>query len=106
MLTTSVLLETASYLYYNQHINRCAVTQDTVRTYDNVTYTYNKKDTCWTLISADCVEQPTFAVFIKRDEQVQNRPGLLVIIGNVKVEFQPVNDIEYRIYVKGFKQTT
>ena len=106
MLTTSVSQETAGYLYYNQHINRCAVTQNTVRTYDNVTYTYNKKDTCWTLISADCVEQPTFAVFIKRDEQVQTRPGLLVIIGNVKVEFQPVNDIEYRIYVKGFKQTT
>ena len=81
------------------------MTQADVRTYDNVTYTYSKQDTCWTLISADCVEQPTFAVFIKKDEQIQARPGLLVIIGNVKVEFQPVNGIEYRIYVKGLKQT-
>ena len=39
---------------------------DEIRTYDNVTYQYQMHD-CWTLISADCSENPMFAVFMKKD---------------------------------------
>ena len=57
------------------------------------------------LVFADCMEQPILTVFIQSEEQIQHQPVLLLFISNVKVKvvFQPANDIEYRIYVTGFK---
>ena len=57
------------------------------------------------LVFADCMEQPILTVFIQSEEQIQHQPVLLLFISNVKdkVVFQPANDIEYRIYVTGFK---
>ena len=51
------------------------------------------------------MEQPILTVFIQSEEQIQHQPVLLLFISNVKVKvvFQPANDIEYRIYVTGFK---
>merc|ERR1719282_484065 len=42
--TSYLTPESVNYLFFNQHINFCAVTKENVRTYDNVTYPYTKED--------------------------------------------------------------
>lgn len=45
-------------------INPCVTTAETVRTNDNVTYSYNS-GSCWNLNSAHCGPNPSYAVFTK-----------------------------------------
>jgi len=98
--TSYITPETLTYLYYNQIINTCTLTKTNVRTFDNVTYPYVKEDTCWTLVAADCVENPTFAVFMKKDERTKQLV-LRVMVGDTKVEFIPINEKEFQLFLKG-----
>jgi len=105
--TSYLTPETFMYMLSNQHIARCTLSKDTlldkatVRTYDNVTYTFTKEDSCWTLVTADCVESPTFAVFYKMDKTT-SMMALMMMIGNTYVEFVPTTaEGQYKIYLKG-----
>lgn len=44
----------------------CIVTSGTVRTNDNVTFSYPANN-CWTLTSANCGPKPSYAVFQKKN---------------------------------------
>ena len=105
--TSYVTPETLMYMMMNQHIAKCTLSKDTlldkatVRTYDNVTYTFTKEDPCWTLLTADCVESPTFAVFYKMDKAT-SKMSVMMMFGNTQVEFVPTTmDGTYKIYLKG-----
>ena len=101
--------EMISYMYYNNIINHCHATSQSVRTYDNVTYPYTMDHSCWTLISSDCYENPSFAVFIKKTEKAPI--GLMAFVGDQRVEFIPletnkvnikINDLDYDLQDNGF----
>ena len=64
----------------------CRATNDEVRTYTNVTYNYEMHD-CWTLLSADCSEQPMFAVFMKKVDE--NRVAVRMQVKGHAIEIQP-----------------
>jgi hypothetical protein len=109
-LTKSLIKpEMMNYMYYNNILNHCHATTKSVRTYDNVTYPYTMDHTCYTLISSDCSEHPSFAVFIKKTEN--DRVGIMAFIGDQKVEFIPmennkvqmkINDQEFVLQDNGF----
>merc|ERR1711910_102443 len=63
--------ELLTTLFYNNIINHCVATSQTMRTFDNVTYPYHMDHKCWTLLSSDCSEHPSFAVFMRKDEQAR-----------------------------------
>ena len=98
--TSYLTPESVNYLFFNQHINFCAVTKENVRTYDNVTYPYTKEDDCWTLVTADGVENPLFAVFMKKDQRTE-RIALMMMVGNNRIDLIPVNDKDFRLFIKG-----
>jgi len=100
--------ELMTYMYYNNIINHCHATRHHIRTYDNVTYPYTMDHSCWTLISSDCYEHPSFGVFVKKAENALI--GLMAFIGDQKVEIIPVdanqimikiNDQEHEILDNG-----
>merc|ERR1711887_117570 len=104
--TSAIHPEIMPYLYYNTH---CHATSNTIRTYDNVTYPYTMNHACYTLISSDCQEHPSFAVFIKKYEDT--KVGMMAFIGDQKVEMIPgntdkiqlkINDQEYVMKNTGF----
>ena len=82
--TSAIQPEMMPYFYYNTH---CHATSKTIRTYDNVTYPYTMDHSCHTLISSDCQEHPSFAVFIKKYEDA--KIGMMAFIGDQKVEMIP-----------------
>merc|ERR1712212_392705 len=82
--TSAIQPEMMPYLYYNTH---CHATSNTIRTYDNVTYPYTMNHACYTLISSDCQEHPSFAVFIKKYQDT--KVGMMAFIGDQKVEMIP-----------------
>ena len=94
--------ELLTYMYYNEIINHCTATSKSIRTYDNVTYPYTVDHSCWTLISADCNEHPSFAVFMKKEKKTPL--ALMLFIGDMKIEFVPLKSKTFRIYVKGDEQ--
>merc|ERR1711910_153334 len=63
--------ELLTTLFYNDIINHCVATSQTMRTFDNVTYPCHMDHKCWTLLSSDCSEHPSFAVFMRKDEQAR-----------------------------------
>merc|ERR1712106_245792 len=91
--------ELLTYMYYNHMINHCHATSKTIRTYDNVTYPYTMDHSCWTLISSDCNDQPSFAVFIRKEKKTPI--GLMLFIGDLKLEFVPIKYNTFRIYLQG-----
>jgi len=95
--------ELITTLFYNNIINHCIATSQTMRTYDNVTYPYHMDHKCWTLISSDCSEHPSFAVFMRKEEklpqqlqlQEQKAPlGLMVFLGDQVIELLPLDTHE------------
>ena len=88
-----------STLFYNNILNHCLATSHTIHTFDNVTYPYTVDHDCWKLISSDCSEHPSFAVFMKKEEKTPL--GLLTFIGNDKVEFMPVEKDRFKIKING-----
>eukprot|EP00092_Neocalanus_flemingeri_P063290 GFUD01076531.1.p1 GENE.GFUD01076531.1~~GFUD01076531.1.p1 ORF type:complete len:214 (-),score=53.48 GFUD01076531.1:93-734(-) len=101
--------ELITYMYYNNIINHCHATSQSVRTYDNVTYPYTMDHSCWTLISSDCYEHPSFAVFIKKTEKAP--VGMMAFIGDQRVELTPteqnkvqikINDQDFDLQDNGF----
>merc|ERR1711872_955035 len=76
--TSYITPETLTYLYYNQIINTCTLTKTNVRTFENV----------------------TFAVFMKKDERTKQLV-LRVMVGDTKVEFIPINEKEFQLFLKG-----
>ena len=83
-------------LHNHDILNYCTASNKHVRTYDNVTYNYEMHD-CWTLVSAHCVEDPEFAVFMKKDQNKQM--ALMVFIGGHKIEIIPSSSSRYYITV-------
>merc|ERR1739846_268211 len=83
--------------YYNNIVNHCHTTRHHVRTYDNVTYPYTMDRSCWTLISSDCYEHPSFGVFVKKAER--DLIGLMAFIGDQKVELIPMDTKEMMIKI-------
>jgi len=88
--------EMTKYLYANKLFANCIASRATVRTFDNVTYDFMEgmDHQCYSLLSTDCTEKPTFAVFFKKDktkeEEKKNLPlELLMYIGNEKIEIIP-----------------
>ena len=86
----------ATYLGANRIINTCLATRQTVRTYDNVTYDFRQgmDHGCFSLLSSDCSERPTYAVFMKKDvtkakERKELPMELLTYIGDEKIEIMP-----------------
>ena len=51
--------------FYLSSPDPCVLTSETIRTNDNVTYSY-EPSSCWTLASAHCGPKPAFAVFTKK----------------------------------------
>jgi len=110
LLTKSLIQpEMMIYMYYNNILNHCDATSQDIRTYDNVTYPYTMDHSCYSLISSDCGEHPTFAVFAKKIDEAHI--GLMAFIGNEKIEFIPfdnekinvkVNDVEYVMHDGAF----
>jgi len=59
--------ESPAYKLYKMGVIKlCQATSQYVNTMDNVTYTYNPPS-CWTLMSGHCADQPSYAVFIKKN---------------------------------------
>jgi len=85
-------------LHDHDLLNYCTVSNDEVRTYDNVTYSYQMHD-CWTLISADCSEDPTAAVFMKKDRA--NKISMRIMIGSNTIEIKPSGYSSYELTVDG-----
>jgi len=85
-------------LHGHDLLNYCTVSNDQVRTYDNVTYDYMMHD-CWTLIYADCSEQPEAAVFIKKNQA--NKISMRILIGSHTIEIQPAGYSSYELTVDG-----
>lgn len=79
-------------------VNYCTASNEQVRTYDNVTYGYQMHD-CWTLLSADCSENPTFAVFMKKDET--NKMSLKIQMGGQFVQIKPSGYSMFELTVDG-----
>jgi len=92
----------------------CQATADTIVTMDNVTLNYDIPS-CYTLMSAHCAENPTYAVFIKKNSG--GRPmamkayigGYAIDIdpssGRVKVNGQRVRISDDKEYFKMVKKT-
>ncbi len=64
----------------------CVVTSTSVRTADNVTYSYSPSQ-CWTLTSAKCSSSPEYAVFTKRSAGLPL--AAKVYVGGHVVEWTP-----------------
>ena len=83
------------YLYSNRIISNCFASRQTVRTFDNVTYDFRDamNHGCYSLLTADCERNPTFAVFMKKDEDKAfdgDMPlELLTLIEDAKIEIKP-----------------
>jgi len=74
-------------LYKMGVIKLCQATSQTIDTMDNVTYTYNLPS-CWTLMSGHCADNPTYAVFIKKNGG--NRPlAMKAYIGGYAIDIDP-----------------
>jgi len=82
----------------NDHniFNYCTASSKHIRTFDNVTYSYEMHD-CWTLVSAHCAGDPEYAVFMKKDQHQQM--ALMVYIGGHKVEIEPSSSSRFDITV-------
>jgi len=106
--------ELVTTLFYNNIINHCVATSQTIRTFDNVTYPYHMDHNCWTLISSDCSEHPSFAVFMRKDEQARlaqtqqqiqehklfKAPlGLMVFLGDQKLELLPLDNRKFDLKI-------
>jgi len=90
---------TAMKLFHeHDFVNYCTASNDQVRTYDNVTYDYQMHD-CWTLLSADCSENPTFAVFMKKDDM--NKISLKIQMGGQFVEIKRSGYSMFELTVDG-----
>jgi len=83
-------------LHDHDILNYCTASSKNIRTYDNVTYSYEMHD-CWTLVSAHCGEDPEYAVFVKRDDN--KKMALMIFIGGHKVEIIPSSSSRYDITV-------
>jgi len=88
--------EMSKYLLANKIFANCIASRATIRTFDNVTYNFMEgmDHQCYSLLASDCTEQPTFAVFFKKDktkeEDKKNLPlELLIYIGDEKIEIVP-----------------
>jgi len=75
-------------LFDNRIINPCIATTETVRTNDNVTYSY-EPSSCWTLTSATCGPNPAYAVFSKKSASPSLPLAAIVYVGGHTVEFTP-----------------
>lgn len=60
----------------------CTTTIGSVRTMDNVTYSYNA-GSCWTLTSSHCGPNPVYGVFTKK---VGNKLAVKAFFGGHEVE--------------------
>jgi len=98
--TSYMAPESIAYLLHNQILTSCAVTKENVRTYDNVTFPYTKDDDCWTLLTADGVENPLFAAFMKKEQRTE-RIALMMMVGNTRIDLIPINDKDFRVFIKG-----
>jgi len=95
-LPSSKFSPTMASLYRHDFVNYCTVSNDEVRTYDNVTYGYQMHD-CWTMVSADCSEKPTFAVFMKKDQA--NKIAIWIQMGGQTVEIKPAGYSSYELTI-------
>jgi len=98
-LPSSKFSPAMALLYRHDFVNYCTVSNDQVRTYDNVTYGYQMHD-CWTMVSADCSEQPTFAVFMKANRQA-NKIAMRVQMGGKTVDIKPAGYSSYELTIDG-----
>lgn len=81
------LTKTLKRLFKAKIISPCIVTSETVRSLDNVTYSY-EPSSCYTLNSASCGPKPIYAVFTKK----VGGPlplAMTTMIGGHKVEMIP-----------------
>merc|ERR1711892_729353 len=97
-LPSSKFSPAMKFLHHHDLMNYCTVSNDEVRTYDNVTYAYEMHD-CWTMISADCTEQPTFAIFMKKDES--NKIAMRILMDSQTVELNPAGYSSYMLTIDG-----
>lgn len=95
-LPSSTFSAAMGVLHNHDILNYCTASNKHIRTYDNVTYSYEMHD-CWTLVSAHCAEDPEYAVFMKKDDNKQM--ALMVFIGGHKVEIIPSSSSRYDIIV-------
>jgi len=79
-------------------VNYCTASNDEIRTYDNVTYQYQMHD-CWTLISADCSENPMFALFMKKD--TSSKVVLKIVLEGQVIEIKSSGYSRYDLNVNG-----
>ena len=88
----------------NNLITDCAATTKSLRTFDNVTYSYEMHN-CWTLVSAHCGPIPTYAVFIKKSDKFANdispKMDVKVYIGGHEVNMKPVTHAKFEINIEG-----
>ena len=99
-LHTSYLTpETAAFLYHNDMMTRCTASRNSLRTYHNTTLSFAVDHDCWTLLSADCGHRPTFAVFMRKEKKAAM--GLMMFIGDTKLEFIPIGKDRFRLEVGG-----
>jgi len=95
-LPSSTFSPAISMLHNHNILNYCTASNKHIRTYDNVTYSYEMHD-CWTLVSAHCTKDPEYAVFVKKDDNKQM--ALMVFVGGNKIEIIPTSDTRYDISV-------
>jgi hypothetical protein len=68
-------------------ISPCIATMDSVRTNDNMTYSYDLGN-CWSLMSGHCSPDPSYAVFMKKTSG-RLPVAAKVYIGGHSIEFDP-----------------
>lgn len=76
-------LSTCTCLRCTSSPDPCIVTTGTIRTNDNVTMSY-EPSSCWTLTSATCGPNPSYAVFSKKSG---NKLSSIIYLGGHTVEF-------------------
>lgn len=89
---------TLKRLFDKKILNPCVATSETIRTNDNVTYSY-VPSSCWTLTSASCGPTPVYAVFTKKASATPL--AARVYIGGHLVEFNPKGQGNIEVSING-----
>lgn len=88
----------------NNLIGMCSANTKSIRTFDNVTYSYDMHN-CWTMVSAHCAPVPTYAVFMKKSPKFINdvvpKMEVKMYVGGHEVNIKPITHAKFEVNIAG-----
>jgi len=85
-------------------LGSCVASTKNIRTFDNVTYPYDMHN-CWTLVSAHCSPNPSYAVFMRKSPKFANdvvpKMELEIRMGGHQVTMKPITHAKWEIKIDG-----